>query len=152
MDVLKKNFDFYEPLTVHESSLSPSIHSILASRLDYNEKAYQLYLRTARLDLDDYNNEVHEGLHITAMGGTWMTIVYGCGGMKINGEMLCFEPKLPDQWEKLSFHIRWRKSILHIIIEANGFSIENIKGNKINFNVDGKVHTLEVDQIFDSRV
>ena len=79
MDVLKKNFDFYEPLTVHESSLSPSIHSILASRLDYNEKAYQLYLRTARLDLDYYNNEVHEGLHITAMGGTWMTIVYGFG-------------------------------------------------------------------------
>ena len=114
LSVLKKNFDFYEPLTVHESSLSPSIHSILASRLDYNEKAYQLYLRTARLDLDDYNNEVHEGLHITAMGGTWMTIVYGFGGMKINGEMLCFEPKLPDQWEQLSFHIRWRKSILQL--------------------------------------
>ena len=152
MNVLKKNFDFYEPLTVHESSLSPSIHSILASRLDYKEKAYQLYLRTARLDLDDYNNEVHEGLHITAMGGTWMAIVYGFGGMKINGEMLCFEPKLPDQWEKLSFHIRWRKSILKIIIDANGFSIENIQGNKINFNVYGKDHTLEVDQIFDSRV
>ena len=152
LKVLKKNFDFYEPLTVHESSLSPSIHSILANRLDYNEKAYQLYLRTARLDLDDYNNEVHEGLHITAMGGTWMSIVYGFGGMRINGEMLYFDPKLPNQWEKLSFHLRWRKSILRIVIDANGFSVENIQGDKTNFNVHGKVHTLEVGGIFDSRV
>ena len=72
---LKRHFDFYEPLTVHESSLSPCIHSILAAKIGYKQKSYEMYLRTARLDLDDYNNDTEDGLHITSMGGTWMAIV-----------------------------------------------------------------------------
>ncbi|MGM0551361.1 MAG: family 65 glycosyl hydrolase domain-containing protein, partial [Bacteroidota bacterium] len=72
-DTIRRNFDFYEPRTVHESSLSPCVHSILAGKLGYHAKAYELYLRTARLDLDDYNNEVGQGLHITSMAGTWMS-------------------------------------------------------------------------------
>jgi maltose phosphorylase len=72
---LRKNFDFYEPMTVHESSLSPCVHTILACRLDRMEKAGELYVRTARLDLDDYNNDTEDGLHITSMAGTWMAVV-----------------------------------------------------------------------------
>ncbi|MBT8253487.1 MAG: glycoside hydrolase family 65 protein, partial [Bacteroidia bacterium] len=64
---LKNHFDFYEPFTVHESSLSPCVHSILATNLGQIDQAYAFYLRTSRLDLDDYNKEVHEGLHITSM-------------------------------------------------------------------------------------
>ncbi len=71
-ETIRRNFDFYEPRTVHESSLSPAIHSVLASKIGYAEKAYEMYLRTSRLDLDDYNNEVREGLHITSMAGTWL--------------------------------------------------------------------------------
>src|SRR5690554_4773937 len=59
-ETIRKHFDFYEPLTVHESSLSPCVHSILAARIGRLNKAYEMYLRTSRLDLDDYNNEVHE--------------------------------------------------------------------------------------------
>jgi maltose phosphorylase len=71
-ETILQNFDFYEPMTVHESSLSPCVHSILAAKLGYEEKAYEMYMRTSRLDLDDYNHEAHEGLHITSMAGTWM--------------------------------------------------------------------------------
>ena len=99
---MEGNFDFYEPSTVHESSLSPCVHSILATLGRY-EKAYKMYLRTSRLDLDDYNREVHEGLHITSMGGTWMSVVYGFGGMSILEGLLCFDPALPENWEALSF-------------------------------------------------
>ncbi|MDO9040571.1 MAG: glycoside hydrolase family 65 protein, partial [Bacteroidota bacterium] len=67
---IKRHFDFYEPLTVHESSLSPCIHSILAAKIGYEQKSYEMYLRTSRLDLDDYNNDTEDGLHITSMGGT----------------------------------------------------------------------------------
>ncbi|KKK58533.1 hypothetical protein LCGC14_3043490, partial [marine sediment metagenome] len=80
---LEKHFDFYEPFTVHESSLSPCVHSIQAAKLDRMEQAYTFYLRTSRLDLDDYNKEVHEGLHITSMAGTWMSVIEGFGGMRI---------------------------------------------------------------------
>ena len=61
------------------------------------DQAYDFYLRTARLDLDDYNKEVHEGCHITSMAGTWMSIVEGFGGMRIKEGLLHFSPKIPDQ-------------------------------------------------------
>src|SRR5699024_9339669 len=76
----QRNFDFYEPMTVHESSLSPSIHAILAADLHRMDKAVELYSRTARLDLDNYNNDTEDGLHITSMTGSWLTIVEGFAG------------------------------------------------------------------------
>ena len=81
LNTIKENINFYEPFTVHESSLSPCVHSILFSLIKDEGKAYEMYLRTARLDLDDYNNEVKEGLHITSMAGTWLSIVEGFAGV-----------------------------------------------------------------------
>jgi maltose phosphorylase len=105
---LKDNFDYYEPRTVHESSLSPCIHSVLASKLGYAEKAYEMFLRTSRLDLDDYNREVHEGLHITSMAGTWIAMVQGFGGMRVEGDVLTLRPSLPKEWNGFQFSIVFR--------------------------------------------
>ncbi|MDX5319480.1 MAG: glycoside hydrolase family 65 protein, partial [Bacteroidota bacterium] len=116
LDTLKRNFDFYEPRTVHESSLSPCVHSILAARLGYAEKAYEMYLRTSRLDLDDYNAEVHEGLHITSMAGTWMSLVQGFGGMRVKEGVPEFEPMLPQQWAAFSFTIGFRDRLIRVEI------------------------------------
>ena len=111
-DELKKHFDFYEPFTVHESSLSPCVHSIQAAKLDQMDQAYAFYLRTARLDLDDYNKEVHEGLHITSMAGTWLSIVAGFGGMRIKDDKLSFAPKMPKAWDGFSFKLNDRSFFL----------------------------------------
>jgi maltose phosphorylase len=108
LETIRRNFDFYEPRTVHESSLSPCVHVILASKLGYTDKAYELYLRTSRLDLDDYNHEVHEGCHITSMAGTWMAVVEGFGGMEVSDNQLNINPVLPDTWKELSFTIHFR--------------------------------------------
>ena len=102
---LQKHYEFYEPFTVHESSLSPCVHSVLASALGKIDEAYTLYLRTARLDLDDYNKEVHEGLHITSMAGTWLSIVEGFAGMRVKNGKLHFTPRLPKHWKSLSFKV-----------------------------------------------
>ena len=102
---LQKHYEFYEPFTVHESSLSPCVHSVLASALGKTDEAYTLYLRTARLDLDDYNKEVHEGLHITSMAGTWLSIVEGFAGMRVKNGKLTFTPRLPKHWKSLSFKV-----------------------------------------------
>ena len=96
----KENFEFYEPKTVHESSLSPCIHSILATRLGKVDKAYEFYLMTSRLDLDDYNKEVNEGLHITSMAGTWLSVIEGFAGVKIKKQKLYIDPKIPKKWKK----------------------------------------------------
>ena len=116
---LKKHFDFYEPFTVHESSLSPCVHSIQAAKLDKMDMAYTFYLRTSRLDLDDYNKEVEEGCHITSMAGTWMSIVEGFGGMRVKNNILHFEPKIPKEWDAYSFKINFRNQILKVAVSQN---------------------------------
>lgn len=135
---LERHFDFYEPFTVHESSLSPCVHSIQAAKLGRMEQAYTFYLRTSRLDLDDYNKEVKEGLHITSMAGTWMSIVEGFGGMRVLNDQLCFAPRIPNQWQSYSFKVNFRNQIITIHVSANGNSFE-INGNEpLTILVDGK--------------
>jgi maltose phosphorylase len=137
LETLRRNFDFYEPRTVHESSLSPCVHSILASRLGNQGKAYELYLRTSRLDLDDYNIEVSEGLHITSMGGTWMSVVYGFGGMKVREGVLSFDPMLPLQWDGLSFTILYRERTLRVVIKRKKVTLELLKGDGMDLYLFG---------------
>jgi maltose phosphorylase len=135
---LEKHFDFYEPFTVHESSLSPCVHSIQAATLGRMEQAYAFYLRTSRLDLDDYNKEVEEGCHITSMAGTWMSIVEGFGGMRVKNNTLHFEPKIPKEWNSYSFKINFRNQILKISISQNQTSFSLEGNNAISVVVNGK--------------
>ncbi|MBF8148701.1 glycoside hydrolase family 65 protein [Winogradskyella sp. F6397] len=135
---LERHFDFYEPFTVHESSLSPCVHSIQAAKLDRMDQAYTFYLRTSRLDLDDYNHEVHEGLHITSMAGTWMSIVEGFGGMRVKNDTLSFEPKIPEQWEGYSFKVNFRHQIIKVSVNQNETRFE-LEGDKdLEILVNGK--------------
>lgn len=128
---LKANFDYYEPRTVHESSLSPCIHSVLASKLGYAEKAYEMFLRTSRLDLDDYNREVHEGLHITSMAGTWLALVQGFGGMRVEQDILTFRPTLPKEWNGYSFSVVFRGIRVSIICGKQSVNIKTSEPMKI---------------------
>jgi maltose phosphorylase len=138
-DTLRRHFDFYEPRTVHESSLSPCVHAVLANRIGYVDKAYELYLRTSRLDLDDYNKEVAEGLHITSMGGTWMSVVMGFGGMRISNGRISFAPHLPKQWKSLSFNIMFRDRILRVAITDRETTVRLLKGESLQVEIHGEV-------------
>ncbi|MFW5851933.1 MAG: family 65 glycosyl hydrolase domain-containing protein, partial [Bacteroidota bacterium] len=129
-EIIQKNFDFYEPRCVHESSLSPSVHSVVASKLRQTDKAYELYVRTARLDLDDYNKEAHEGLHITSMAGSWLALVQGFAGMRVVSGKLLFNPLLPQAWKSYSFIILFRSTVLHISVSMGRIIIASQKGPK----------------------
>lgn len=135
---LEKHFDFYESYTVHESSLSPCVHAIQAAKLDRMGQAYTFYLRTSRLDLDDYNKEVEEGLHITSMAGTWMSIVEGFGGMRIKDGKLCFAPKIPDQWDMYSFKINFRDRILKVTVTQDGATFKIDQGEPLEIKVNNE--------------
>ncbi|WP_452222223.1 glycoside hydrolase family 65 protein [Lacinutrix salivirga] len=138
-EALKRHFDFYEPFTVHESSLSPCVHSIQAAKLDQMDQAYTFYLRTSRLDLDDYNKEVEEGLHITSMAGTWMSIVEGFGGMRIKNDMLNFEPRIPKQWETYSFKVNFRDQILKVNVSQSETTFELEGSTDLNIMVNNNL-------------
>ncbi len=138
---IRKNFDFYEPRTLHESSLSPCVHVVTAAYLDKMEKAYELYLRTSRLDLDDYNNEVHEGLHITSMAGTWLSVVEGFGGMRVKNGALHFNPKLPKGWNTLSFKIAFGGTTLLCSFGKEN-RIKNLGEKQVDVFVSGEKTNL----------
>ncbi|MCQ2229130.1 MAG: family 65 glycosyl hydrolase domain-containing protein [Bacteroidales bacterium] len=136
-DTIARHFDFYEPRTVHESSLSPCVHSILASRIGRKEKAYEMYLRTSRLDLDDYNSEAHEGLHITSMAGTWMSIVEGFGGKRAYNGKLYLKPSIPDQWKSYTFFLTFRGHDIEVTVDAQGTTIKQHGNGQLDINVYG---------------
>lgn len=142
VETIRRNFNFYEPRTVHESSLSACVHAILAARIGDIDTAYNLYLRTARLDLDDYNKEVAEGLHITSMGGTWMAVVEGFGGMRIADGTVRFNPLIPDQWEFYSFNVRFKGNLLNVKVNHTTIEIRNKSQATIPVILYGQEHML----------
>ena len=128
LDTQKRNFLFYEPMTVHESSLSASVHSIVASRIGLADKAYELYIRTARLDLEDINRDTADGVHLTSMAGSWNAIVQGFAGFSFNGDRLTFSPHLPQKWEGYSFKISHRGTELRVSVTKEGMRIKRLGG------------------------
>jgi maltose phosphorylase len=141
-EIIKRNFDFYEPRTVHESSLSPCIHVILATMIDNHTKAYEMYLRTSRLDLDDYNNDTEDGLHITSMAGTWLSVVKGFGGMRIKRNKLNFSPYLPEQWTSMAFKVQFRGNTIELKMDKKATTIVNHSKRKISIIVFGKNYVV----------
>jgi maltose phosphorylase len=137
-DQIRRNFEFYEPMTVHESSLSPCVHSIQAARLGLRDKAYDLYLRTARLDIDDYNNDTEDGLHITSMAGTWMSIVKGFAGQRVKDGELVLNPYIPEQWDSYSFRLGFREAWLQVDVQRESIKLVNSSGRDIPVVLFGK--------------
>lgn len=139
----KRNFDFYEPMTVHESSLSPCVHSILAAEIGLEEKAYEMYQRTARLDLDNYNNDTEDGLHITSMSGSWLAIVQGFAGMRTATGTLSFAPFVPKGWNSYSFTINYRNRLIKVTTTSVDVKLELLSGNPLEIQLYGKAVLLE---------
>ncbi|MEM9023242.1 MAG: glycosyl hydrolase family 65 protein, partial [Bacteroidota bacterium] len=139
---IRENFDFYEPRTVHESSLSPCVHVVLAARLGEVEQAHQLYLRTARLDLDDYNQEAAEGLHITSMAGTWMAVVEGFGGMRVRKGHLSFDPVLPAKWKGFSFQVIFGGACIQVRVTPDAVTVANTADQAVSLTVWDQEITL----------
>ena len=150
MEQKRKNFEFYEPLTVHESSLSPSIHAILAAELGFADKAVEMYERTARLDLDDYNNDTEDGLHITSMTGSWLAIVHGFAQMKTWNGKLSFAPFLPEVWTGYTFHINYRGRLLKISV-GKKVELELLKGKALKLDVYGKTIELITNYVTETK-
>lgn len=139
---IRRNFDFYEPRTVHESSLSPCVHAIIAAKLGDLERAYDFYLRTSRLDLDDYNSDTEDGLHITSMAGTWLSVVEGFGGMRVKNNQLHLHPVLPKKWKSYAFKIGFRGKMITVKVDRNKITLMSNDAEELVLNVFGKALKL----------
>ena len=142
-ETVRRNFEFYEPMTVHESSLSPCVHSILAASIGNLDKAQELYRRTARLDLDNINNDTADGLHVTSMAGSWLSIVQGFAGMRtITGE-LSFAPQLPKGWDGYAFKIVYRGRVIEVGVTQEGTRMTLLSGEPLEVKLNGEPLTLQ---------
>jgi len=144
IETIRRNFDFYEPRTVHESSLSPCVHAILAAKLGDEDRAYEFYLRTARLDIDNYNNDTEDGCHITSMAGTWMSVVEGFGGMRVRDGKLSFNPFLPAKWQSFSFNVGFRGALMNVKVSKDSVDIKHLSGNEARVLVYDKEQIIKI--------
>ncbi|MFS0674297.1 glycoside hydrolase family 65 protein [Ornithinibacillus sp. 179-J 7C1 HS] len=145
-DVIKASYQYYEKVTTHDSSLSSCVFSMMAARIGYLEKAYNYFLETARLDLDNLHGNTKDGLHMANMGGTWMAIVAGFAGLRLKESGLHFRPRLPKQWEGFAFHIRYRGRLLLVTKTHKEFRVELLSGEPISLYIWKEHYTLTKNQ------
>ncbi|MBD3420417.1 MAG: family 65 glycosyl hydrolase [Chitinivibrionales bacterium] len=138
-----KNFIYYEERCIHESSLSPGIHSIFAAEFDKMQMAYDFFVYMARLDLDNYNRNAQQGLHVTSMSGCWLNIVNGFAGMRTDAEVLIFNPKIPPKWKSYQFKIVYKGSLVAISIDKENVYFKIESGDPVELKVYGDVVTVD---------
>lgn len=137
-EMRKKVFDYYEPLTIHDSSLSAGIHSIVACDVGYPDEAYGYLRQACRMDLDNVNRNTCYGIHAACMGSCWMMIVNGYAGLRAYDEKLHFKPYIPDNWQSYSFKLRFKGVVLNVRIDHEGAHYTLLEGASVTFEQNGK--------------
>ena len=135
---LKRNYDFYQEVTLHHSSLSTCIFGILASQVGYHEEAYNYFSQSARMDLDDYHNNFYAGIHAANMAGTWQGIVNGFAGLRTNKGVLEFNPTIPTNWNGYRFKVSYKGRVIDIHIRHDEIKIILLKGSELSFYLNNK--------------
>lgn len=124
-DIKEKNYVYYEARTLHDSSLSKAIHSIMACDLGMKEEAYDMFMSAAMTDLGQEMKSSDAGIHSANMGGVWQDVVMGFGGVRITEDHLRINPHCPEQWSSFSYPIYWKENALHITVGKDYLEICN---------------------------
>jgi alpha,alpha-trehalose phosphorylase len=128
LDEKRRIFEFYDPLTTGDSSLSESIQSVAAAEIGDLRTAEEYLADALTIDLADRNGNVRDGLHVASAGGVWMALVHGLGGMRTRGEVLSFDPALPRRFDRLCFRVRRRDSTLEVDVRPAEVTYRVIEG------------------------
>ncbi len=143
LETKKANYDYYEPKTIHESSLSPSIHSILAAELGYMKEAVDFFGFATRMDLDDYNRNTKEGLHLTSIAAAWVNIVYGFGGLRSDGNILKLAPYCPEYWTSYQFNFHYFGSNIKVFVTKHEIKLTLDRDLKEDIMIYNQTYHLE---------
>jgi alpha,alpha-trehalose phosphorylase len=146
LDQKRRNFDYYDPITTGDSSLSACVQSILAAEIGYEEKALEYFQYALLMDLADVAGNVVDGVHIASTGGVWMALTYGFGGLRDFGGRLAFDPRLPNPWNRLAFGLRFHDRQLQVDLTHEAFTFEITEGEPLTIEVRGKELTLQVGE------
>ncbi|MGI6766239.1 MAG: glycoside hydrolase family 65 protein [Lentihominibacter sp.] len=142
-ETMKNSFDFYEKITIHDSSLSKIMFSIVAARLGMTEKAAELFDNSAQIDLEDLHKNTEDGVHTANMAGCFMVVVYGFGGCRLRENGMSFSPTLPESWDNYSFKVRYRGSVIKAVIDRENCMFLLESGEPKVIEIYGKEYMLE---------
>ena len=145
-DAKRRNFDYYEGVTVHDSTLSASTFAVMAAEIGYADKAYQYFLETLRVDLDDLHGNAAHGVHLAAMAGSWLALTWGFGGLRVRDGQPALAPQLPSAWKSYRFGLRWRDAHLRVDVDGDGVLYTLTNGVALTFLHDGRPQQLHAGQ------
>lgn len=146
IDAKRRNFDYYEGVTVHDSTLSASTFAVLAAEVGYLDKAWRYFQDTLRVDLDDLHGNAAHGVHMAAMAGSWLALAWGFGGLRVHDGRPALTPHLPDAWRGYRFSLRWRDARLQVDVTAAGVRYTLTDGAALAFMHDGQFHQLKAGE------
>ena len=140
---LKRNYDFYQEVTLHHSSLSNCVFGMLACQIGYYDEAYEYFAQSARMDLDDYHDNFYAGIHAANMAGTWQAIINGFAGVRVNGGELELHPYVPKLWKGMQFNLLYRGRKLNIQLTHEKTRVELVSGDAVFLKLNEKEIHLE---------
>ncbi|ANU22033.1 glycoside hydrolase family 65 protein [Planococcus donghaensis] len=144
--VKQENYQFYEPRTLHDSSLSLAVHAVIANDLGESDTAYSLFRKACEIDLGEQMNTSDDGIHAAAIGGIWTSAVFGFGGVRFSESTLQINPRLPKQWRRMQFAICWQGTALTLEITHQSLKVTAYDG-AVTFETDGKTYHIQNGEI-----
>lgn len=140
-DVIRKNFEYYEAITTHDSSLSPTTYAIQAVDLRKMDLAYDLFKYSLNIDMGENMHSCDAGIHAGSLAAVWQSIVFGYGGLRWLKDKLHFNPILPSQWTSLTYRVQYKKVTLEVSVSKKKFTIKTL-GGKLDVYINDKLETI----------
>lgn len=140
-NMAEANFNYYEPLCGHGSSLSAGMHAVVAARLGHSQTALRYLREAAARDLDLDPNSAG-GVRIAGLGSVWQAVILGFGGLDLTGDILAIDPKLPEEWRSLSFRVCWRRRSVGLHIREGYVEATLLAGEPMDIRISGLVKKL----------
>lgn len=139
----RRDFEYYDPLTTGDSTLSAAVQSIMAAEVGYQRRAYRHFRRMLWTDLANLHANTADGVHVAAMGGTWLALVCGFGGLRDDAGELRFDPRLPAGWSALEFRLGWHGSVFHVKLSRAALLFRLLEGTPVPVRVRGEVFVVD---------
>jgi alpha,alpha-trehalose phosphorylase len=137
------DFEYYDPLTTGDSTLSAVVQSILAAEVGYQDLALEYFTQSIFVDLADLHHNASDGVHVASAGGVWTALVSGFGGMRDHFGELSFDPRLPAEWDELAYTLHWRGTRLAVSVSRSELRIAATGDDAVTFSVRGAPHTVQ---------
>ncbi len=146
IDLKRRNFDYYDPITTGDSSLSACVQAAVAAEVGYPDLAFRYFEQALYLDLADTHANTSDGVHIANTGGVWAAITYGFAGMVDTEEAIAFSPRLPAQWRALRFRLLRQGSSLAVTLDGDGLTVTVESGTPVPLRIDGSIRLVAVGE------